>query len=335
MRSHEKLLDNSRMRLTLVALLTTLSILMAPSANAQTSEELSTQDLRLARIADAMLISNAGLCRQTMPVTGMILHSADQYGEGARALFADGPLAIAQIVPGSAAEANGLQAGDVITSINGTRVTNLAPQGEDHVREEAFFLLADLPQDEAIELMVLRDGAERPVRIDAPRGCRSLVEILVADGPNARSDGRVIQFQYDFAATLADEQIAVVLAHELAHTVLEHRRRKEAEGIDNESIMRHLGRNQQVNRKAEVEADRLSVHLLANAGYDPAIIVDFWNTPEGIEAGGGAMPSFIYPSQSARAELISREIAMFLPLRRGPSWPGHLIELRERRLSED
>lgn len=323
------------MKLLFAILLASLSICLPQQGIAQTSEELSAQDMRLARIADAMLVSNAGLCRQTMPVTGMILHSADQYGEGAQALFVDGPLAIAGIVPGSPADAAGLRAGDIIASINGITVSGLVPQGEDHVREEAFFLLADLPRDEAIGLDIHRNGERRLIQLNAPRGCRSLVEILVAEGPNARSDGRVIQLQYGFAQTLSDEQVAVVLAHELAHTVLEHRRRKEAEGIDNESIMRHFGSNQQVNRKAEVEADRLSVHLLANAGYDPAIIVDFWNSPEGIEAGGGAMPSFIYPSQAARADLISREIALFLPLRRGPSWPGHLIELRDRRLSED
>lgn len=323
------------MKSDLTKLLACIALCVALPARAQTTEELSAQDLRLARIADAMLIANAGMCRQTMPVTGMVLHSIDQYGESAPAVFDDGPLAIAEIVPGSAADIAGLRPGDTVQSINGTPVTSLSPEGEDHIREAAFFLLADMESGAGLVISVKRDDEAFDTEIAAPRGCRSLVEILVADGPNARSDGRVIQLQYSFAASLDDSQMAVVLAHELAHTVLEHRRRKEAEGIDNATILRHVGRNQHVNRKAEVEADRLSVHLVANTGYDPAIIVNFWNSPEGIEAGGGAMPSFIYPSQSARAELIAREIAMFLPMRRGPSWPGHLIELRDRPLSED
>ena len=302
---------------------------------AQPLEGLAAQDVRLARIGDEMLIANAGLCRQTMPVTGMVLHSVDQYGAEAEGFFAAGPLVIALVVPGSAADRAGLVAGDTITAIGPVPVSALAVPESIHLREVAFHRLADIPDGEEVNLTVARDGEQRPIGFAAPRGCRSLVEILVTDGPDARSDGRVIQVQLEFAATLSDEQMAVILSHELAHTVLEHRRRKDAEGIDNTSIWRHVGRNQGVNRQAEVEADRLSVHLLANAGYDPALVPQFWQSPEGIRAGGGKMPSFIYPSQAARADIVSHEIAMYLPLRRGPSWPGHLIELRERSLADD
>lgn len=335
MHSPEKLLLPDGMIRLLCLFLAPWSLAIAGVVHAQTSEEISTQDLRLARIADAMLIANARLCRDTMPVTGMILHSADQYGDGAQALFANGPLAISAIVPGSAADLAGLQANDGIIAINGQVISELSPQGEDHLRELAFFHLADLSPEEAVELTVERNGQLQMVGFAAPRGCRSLVEVLLADGPNARSDGRIIQLQYSFASGLGDEQVAVVLAHELAHTALEHRRRKEDAGIDNETIMRHLGRNQRVNREAEVEADRLSAHLLANAGYDPAIISRFWRSPEGEIAGGGSLPSFVYPSQSARADIVAREVTMYLPLRRGPSWPGHLLALRDRRFGAD
>lgn len=282
-----------------------------------------------------MLVSNARLCRETMPVPGIVLHSADQYGEEAEPLFANGPVAIAQVIPGSAADRAGLEAGDAVLAINGTWIDTLVPEGDGNLREAAFFLLADVASEDSVSLELQRAHERTTVVVDAPRGCRSLVEILVAEGPNARSDGRVIQLQFDFARTLSDEQVAALLAHELAHTVLEHRRRKVEAGIDNASLFRQLGRNQRVNRQAEVEADRLSVHLLANAGYDPLIAARFWRSPEGIEAGGGALPSFIYPTQEARADLIEKEVARYLPLRRGPTWPGHLVDLRDRSFAAD
>lgn len=320
----------------LLSILTPLLALAMPcAARAQTSEEVTEQDLRLARIADVMLVANARLCRNTMPVIGMVLHSADQYGQGAQALFANGPLAISTIVPDTPATLAGLQENAAILAINGTLVSELRPEGDQHLRETAFFLLADIPEGERVNLKIKDDSRMETVGLSAPRGCRALVEILLGDGPNARSDGRIIQLQFDFARTLSDDQMAVVLAHELAHVVLEHRRRKEEADIDNASIMRHVGRNQQVNRQAEVEADRLSVHLLANAGYSPDVITRFWQSPEGIEAGGGIMPSFIYPSQDARAALVEQEVSMYLPLRQGPSWPGHLIELRDRSFARD
>ena len=312
-----------------------VSLALPAALCAQTSEELTAQDLRLAAISDAMLVANAHLCRDTMPVTGMILHSADQYGAEVQSLFESGPLAISAVVPGSPAATARLLGGDIITAINGASVDSLVPEGDEQLRETAFFVLAEYPEGEPIVLQIDRAGQPQAVSFRSPRGCRSLVEIRVADGPDAQSNGRIIQLQYDFAASLSDQQLAVALAHELAHSVLEHRRRKEAEGIDNGSVMRHVGQNQQVNRKAEVEADRLSVHLMANAGYDPAIIAQFWRSPEGIRAGGGSMPSWVYPSQGARADIVSREIAMYLPLRQGPTWPGHLIEQRDRPLSGD
>ncbi|WAT18302.1 M48 family metallopeptidase [Aurantiacibacter sp. MUD11] len=313
-------------------LIALLSFLFAVPAAAQDWQQLEQQDLRLARIAEHIMITNEALCRSTMPVTGMILHSMDQYSSGAAAdRFANGELAIAAVLPGSAAELAGLERDDGILAINGRRVADLQPEGEGHVREAAFALLAETPAEQSTTLVIARGERQFSVALPAPRGCRSLVEIMVGGDSNARSDGKVIQLRYDFAAGLSDDQLAIIFAHELAHTVLEHRRRKTDSGIDNSAVMGLVGRNQQANRQAEVEADRLSVHLLANAGYDPAVIATFWRSPEGREAGGGTMPSWIYPAQSARADIALQEIEQYLPLRRGPTWPGHLLALRDRR----
>lgn len=296
---------------------------------------LQREDVRLATIADALLRANAPLCRNTMPVTGMILHSADQYRDGpAQARFANGPIAVSAIVPGSPAARAGLLPDDGILAIGGIGSDALEPPANGNLREAAFALLASQPADSDIALRIMRGGMERDLALAAPPGCRSLVEILVGNGPRARSDGRVIQLQYAFAGELDDAQIAIVLAHELAHTVLEHRRSKEEAGINNR-LFAELGRNQQANRQAEVEADRLSAHLLANAGYDPAIITAFWRSAFGQRLGGGLIPSFVYPSQEARAQIVEDEIARYLPQRRGPSWPGHLLDLRDRGFASD
>jgi len=296
---------------------------------------LAREDVRLARIADTLLRANSDLCRSTMPVTGMILHSADQYRDGqAEARFSNGPLAISSLVPMSSAAQAGLLPNDGILAISGQSTAALATPENSNLREAAFDLLASQPADDPITLLVARGGTRTEVAISAPAGCRTLVEILVGDGPRARSDGRVIQLQYAFAGELTDAQMAVVIAHELAHTVLEHRRRKQEAGIDN-GLFAELGRNQRANRAAEVEADRLSVHLLANAGYDPATVPAFWRSEIGRSIGGGAMRSFVYPTQEARAQLVEDEMARYLPQGRGPSWPGHLLALRERSFGSD
>ncbi|WP_052768997.1 M48 family metallopeptidase [Aurantiacibacter marinus] len=295
---------------------------------------LAREDVRLAGIADTLLRANAELCRSTMPVTGMILHSADQYRAGlAEARFANGPLAVSSLVPISPAARSGLLPNDAILAIGGRSIATIAPPEDGNLREAAFDLLASQPADRPINILIARGGAQMELAVSAPAGCRTLVEILVGDGPRARSDGRVIQVQYGFAGELTDQQMAVVIAHELAHTVLEHRRRKEEAGIDN-GLFAELGRNQRVNRAAEVEADRLSIHLLANAGYDPTTVPEFWRSEIG-RGLGGILTSFVYPSQEARAQIVEEEMVRYLPQRRGPSWPGHLLGLRDRNFRAD
>lgn len=305
------------------------------AAHAQGWNEVEQQDLRLARVSERIMVANSALCNQTMPVTGMILHSADQYAAGvADERFANGRLAIASILEGSAAASASLQRDDAVVAINGLAVADMEPETGGHLREAAFDALAASSEARTVTLSVQRGSQVFPVSLDAPRGCRALVEILLGDGPNARSDGRIVQISYDFARDLSDEQLAVAFAHELAHTVLEHRRRKTEAGIDNGSLLANLGRHQRANRQAEIEADRLSIHLLANAGYDPAIVERFWHS-SAADRANGAMPSFIYPSTDSRAEIVGEEVERYLPLRRGPSWPGHLLEWRERGFAGD
>ncbi|WP_052761749.1 PDZ domain-containing protein [Aurantiacibacter luteus] len=309
-----------------------LATALPSPARAQSADDwarLEAQDLRLAAVAERLQGANALLCNALMPLTGLILHSADQYGTASsNERFRNSPLAIASLLPGSPAALAGLAPDDGVVAIDGVPVADIAPETGQRLREAAFYRMAGRTSAAPLTLTVARDGAQRQVVLDAPQGCRSLVEVLLGDGPMARSDGKVIQVQYDTVERLSDAHLAVVVAHELAHTVLEHRRRKEAAGIDS-GLLAELGRNQRANREAEIEADRLAVHLLANAGYDPATMPDFFRNAPTLGIRGLALPSFVYPSPEARAELVERELALYLPSHRGPSWPGHLLARRD------
>lgn len=291
---------------------------------------LLVQDVRLAAVADRMLAANDSLCRQHEPVTGMVLHSSDQYrADVAGASFANGRLAIAAIVPGSAADRAGLAAGDGIVAIADQPTQGLASAEGEPLRDAGYAALAELAGPAGFDLTIVRGGQERTVSVAAPRGCRALVEIRSLNALNARSDGRVIQINYGLAAAASDEELAVVFAHELGHLVLEHRRRLAAAGVE-KGFFGEFGKNQRLNRQVEVEADRMAVHLLANAGYDPAIAPAFWRTTLGRRAGGGLLRSSTYPSPEARARLVEEEIARYLAPGAGPSYPGHLLERRDR-----
>lgn len=303
----------------------------AQQSAAQPTESVSAlvvQDARLAAVADRLLVANTSLCREHMPVTGMALHSSDQYRDGiAGTAFADGPIAVEVVVPGSAAELAGIRPGDALVAIGGVPTTSLVKEGEAPLRDSAYAALARLPAG-AAEITIRRSGEDRVVGLTSPEGCRALVEVLSRNSIGARSDGRVIQVNYGLAAGADDSQLAVVFAHEMGHLVLEHRRRLLAAGVE-KGFFGEFGKNRRHNRQVELEADRIAVHLLANAGYDPAIAPAFWRTSLGRRAGGGLFRSSTYPSPEARAQLAEREIAEFLAARTGPSVPAHLLSQRD------
>jgi len=284
------------------------------------------QDVRLAHVAEGLLAANRGLCRLRMPLTGMVLHSQDQYRpEVAGDAFANGSIAVAAVLPGSAAAEAGVAAGDAVAAIGDRRTETLRVE-EGPLRDAAFGALAN--QAGTVVLAVVRGGQERTVALEAPEGCRALVEIRAQNELSARSDGRVIQVNHGLAAAASDAELAVVFAHELGHLVLEHRRRLEQAGVE-KGFFGEFGRNQKLNRQVEVEADRISVHLLANAGYDPAIAPAFWRSRLGRRAAGGLFRSATYPTTEARARLVEQEIADYLGAGAAPTFPGHLLARRE------
>jgi hypothetical protein len=306
------------------------SMAFAQQSAAQSSaiNALVAQDVRLATIAERMLAANRDLCRQHMPLTGMVLHSRDQYGRDAAGdAFANGRIAVAAIVPGSPASTT-LTAGDAIAAVGSTRTDTLVAEGETPLRDLVFDLLAGQPDGAPVAMTVVHGGQEQAIALIAPTGCRALVEIRATSGINARSDGRVIQVNYGLAAAATDDELAVVFAHEMGHLVLEHRRRLSSAGVE-KGFFGEFGRNQQLNRQVEVEADRIAAHLLANAGYDPAIAPRFWRSSLGQRASGGLLRSSTYPSAEARAQLIEREMAEYIGAGAGPTWPGHLLARRD------
>jgi len=312
-------------------------VLWPGAAEAQDSDPyaaLAAQDLRLAQIAERLVMANGHLCRAQMPVTGMILHTQDQYNDRDRpAFFATGRVALADVVPDSPAAAAGMQRGDVLLTIGETALKQLAMPEEGPLRDAVFELLAGQPATKPFMVGFARNGIVSAAQLSAPAGCLALFEITTENGLSARSDGRVIQIAYPLAVLASDEQLAVIFAHELAHSVLEHRARLQAAGV-RKGFFGEFGRNRQHNRQVEIEADRMLVHLLANAGYDPRIGPAFFRSAQGRRVTGGLL-SFVYPKPSSRAEAIEQEINRFLPSFAGPSWPEHLLALRDQPFSKE
>ncbi|MEH3099892.1 M48 family metalloprotease [Sphingomonas adhaesiva] len=267
-------------------------------------------DTRLARIAWRLTTANAALCRERQPVTGATLHAVDQYPAGA---FGDTLPAAAVLVelvlPGTPADRAGLRENDGLLAVAGQPVPVAAAQGgvTSATRNAAQALIAGRPVDAPLPLTIRHGTASSVVTVQPVPGCRVEFEVMAGNKIGASSDGQVIQIGGRLFRLFDDDQVAVVVAHELGHVVLRHRARLEAAGAT-WGLLSEFGRNGRLFRQAETEADLMGAYLLRNAGYDPRSAITFWRT-QGGKVDGGLFRSRTHPSSKARAEAIAAELA--------------------------
>src|SRR3546814_15757707 len=103
---------------------------------------------------------------------------------------------------------------------------------------------------------------------------RSRLGVVLGNRFLAQADGDLLQIGSRFLAGYP-QWVAAPIAHELAHNILRHRERLEEKGVSY-GLLSGIGRNVGYFRQTELEADILSVSLLANANYDPHIALSFW-----------------------------------------------------------
>jgi hypothetical protein len=281
-------------------------------------------DLRLLAIAERIQVANAPLCDRRSPALGAVLQSQDQFSPGGDPGF-EAPVAFAALLPSSPLAQAGLAPGAGLIAIDGRAIVRQSGLEDMPLRDSAHAMLAEYSAGPLL-LTVVHAGGQRVVRLQAASQCRALVEVLVGDGRAARSDGRVIQIGLDLMRRASEAEIAAIFAHELAHSVLRHRDRLSRAGA-RKGLAAEFGHDRRLNAEAEIEADRLSVHLLANAGYNPQVAPALWRGALGRQLDAGLFRSRIYASPEERASALQREIADYLA-GGAPSWPGHLLAKR-------
>lgn len=285
-----------------------------PSDAVAQFEALRSVDARLAAVGYRIATANAALCRDLQPGTGATLHALDQYEPtlrpAARRVFAfSAPVAVELVVPGSPADRAGVAANDGVLSVDDLPMPAVAGDGPATTvtRDAAVALTVAPPPAAPLRLRLTRAGRERGVTMAPVPECRIGFELTLGRKLVAQSDGRTVQVGAAYFARFGDDQIAVIVAHEMSHVILRHRARLEAAGV-HWGLLGQVGRNARLFRITEDAADQLSVSLLRNAGYDPALAVAFWRHDVG-DLDGGVLHGSTHGSAKARAQAIAAEIA--------------------------
>jgi hypothetical protein len=279
-------------------------------------ETLRQQDLRVASVSYRLSVANRALCGAGLvPQPGFILHSLEQYGAADRAQAARSfglglHVGVMAVVRDSPARRAGLEADDQLLSING-RLLNGSPAIKQaptraSVERAEQIVAAEMRKGE-VTLRVLRAGASRDVIFTADPGCATNVELVPGADANAWADGaRVVVSAGILAYCGSDDDLALVIAHELAHNLLRHSQKSAQAGMTGSGHFALLGAGSARTREAEEEADRLAVRIATAAAYDLGHAAAFLGRL--MNRDPGTILADTHPRPERRLALLSAEI---------------------------
>ena len=282
------------MRRSPFLLLTAAMLATGGAAYGAPADDLAFQELRLATAGYRLTTGSARWCPTTQMQPGWLLSDTRRFGARewkiagpSYGASGNGPFAAA-IAPGSPADRAGLARGATIAAIDGQPVPTLGDGSTIRIDAAIVMIAALSPATET----TVTDDAGRIYRLAPSLGCASSFRIEQT-GPQAAANGQLVRMTLRLARSIEDDaEFAAVVAHELAHNILRHPERLRS----NRSVDRV--------RQTELEADRLSVWLLADAGYDPHAVIRFWQRHK-----KPLIRAATHPPRSERIAAIEAEIA--------------------------
>jgi beta-barrel assembly-enhancing protease len=232
---------------------------------------LAPMELRVRTIVGRIAITNVAQCAKQVPNSGMLIRvrygafapeaRSAQIGAFGTASYPT----VSLVVPGEPADVAGLRDGDAIISFNGKAMpTGLSEETDAQKWSASVKTLGDVWDAEAksppTRIVISRDGKELSLNLSSKMGCDLAGFVKLSKEMNAANKGTNLFINSGMLENTPDDnELAFVIAHEAAHSILGHG------SPENEKKLK----NPQFRRPAEIEADRLGVQLMANAGYDP------------------------------------------------------------------
>lgn len=264
---------------------------------------------RLMSISSRLLVAANFQCgKNTVPLYGFSLHQKNIYEKNIRdaaerALGAKDQVSVLHVYPGLPAYRAGLKKGDIVLRINHDNIAGklltkdelrelIKKTGQEWAVEQS---IKNLDKEERVvnsmlEMEIERDGRNMILNLTGVPACGYPVVFSENDAVNAYADGeKVVVFSGLLRLLTLDEELALVVAHEISHNTLGHITKKQLNSIPGliaDILLASVGvysggafskaTSNVFSKEFEAEADYSGLYILARAGMDISNAANLW-----------------------------------------------------------
>jgi membrane-associated protease RseP (regulator of RpoE activity) len=269
-------------------------------------------ELRIKRVAQPILQSAVELCKTKVRYdSGSTFTSAGGYGKDYEPVvtkylnITGNELGLLHVIPGSPADKAGLKRGDRLVSINGFVI----PDSKEAAKQLSEKASEWLKKPDPLVTVYARKQAggswqTQTTSVTPVKACDFPAFLVMNEQLNAFADGKAIAIYRGMLRFANDQELALVIGHELAHNFMGHieaAQRNNLLGTIAEILAAGKGVPTQGALGAaialayspafEAEADYVGLYVLANAGIDIKDAPKFWRrmaaaSPQGISQRG-------------------------------------------------
>jgi Zn-dependent protease with chaperone function len=287
-------------------------------------------ELRIKRVAQPILESAIELCKdKTRYDTGATFTSMGAYGKDFEPVvtkylgISGNELGLLHVIPGSPADKAGLKRGDKLVSINGFAIPNTKEANVELGKRAQEWLKKPDPLVTVYARRTSSGMQTAQASVTPVKACDFPAFLVMQESLNAYADGKAIAIFRGMLRFANDNELAIVIGHELAHNFMGHieaGQRNNVLGTIAEIIAASRGIPTQgalgsaialaYSPAFEAEADYVGLYVLARAGIAIQDAPKFWRRMAAANPGGISQRGMIasHPATSARFVALEKTV---------------------------